>query len=145
MSVEEMKAALSAAVSAGVVSEADYKARGYHLEVALAPEQVRKFAEASLAGKLYLEDVTAVDWMADGQMEVLYHLCSFDEPLRVIGRCRIDRFGQGVPTISDIYEGANWHERETHEMYGIGFTGHPYLKQLLLPEDADFHPLRKDF
>jgi NADH-quinone oxidoreductase subunit C len=50
-----------------------------------------------------------------------------------------------VPTISHVHPGANWHERESHDFFGIIFTGHPGLLPLLLPEDADFHPLRKDY
>jgi NADH-quinone oxidoreductase subunit C len=50
-----------------------------------------------------------------------------------------------VPSISEVFPGANWHERETHEFFGIRFLGHPNLSPLLLPEDATYHPLRKDF
>jgi len=60
-------------------------------------------------------------------------------------RSRLERDKPEVPTISHIYQGANWHERETHDFFGIKFIGHPDLSPLLLPEDADFHPLRKDF
>ena len=48
-------------------------------------------------------------------------------------------------TISPVFPGANWHERETHDFFGIVFRGHPNLEPLLLPEDATYHPLRKDF
>ena len=64
---------------------------------------------------------------------------------RVVIRTRVDRQNPEVPTITGIYAGANWHERETHEFFGIKFAGHPHLVPLLLPEDADFHPLLKDF
>jgi len=50
-----------------------------------------------------------------------------------------------LPTATGVYAGAGWHERETHEMFGVGFTGHPYLAPLLLPEEFEGHPLRKDF
>jgi NADH-quinone oxidoreductase subunit C len=50
-----------------------------------------------------------------------------------------------APTISDLYPGANWHERETWELFGIRFDGHPQLVKLLLPEQFEGHPLRKDF
>jgi NADH-quinone oxidoreductase subunit C len=50
-----------------------------------------------------------------------------------------------VPSISDLYPGANWHERETWELFGIRFDGHPQLVKLLLPEQFEGHPLRKDF
>lgn len=50
-----------------------------------------------------------------------------------------------VETVIGVFPGANWHERETHEMYGIGFDGHPYLEALYLPSGFEGHPLRKDF
>ncbi|HSL66807.1 MAG TPA: NADH-quinone oxidoreductase subunit C, partial [Actinomycetota bacterium] len=50
-----------------------------------------------------------------------------------------------APSISDLYAGANWHERETWELFGIHFEGHPQLVKLLLPEQFEGHPLRKDF
>jgi NADH:ubiquinone oxidoreductase subunit C len=65
--------------------------------------------------------------------------------LSSVVRTRVSRDAAEVPTITDIYAGANWHERETAEFFGINFTGHPHLVPLLLPEDADFHPLRKDY
>lgn len=50
-----------------------------------------------------------------------------------------------LPTVTHLFAGANWHERETHEMYGVAFDGHPNLIPLLLPDGFDGHPLRKDF
>ncbi|MGV1099991.1 NADH-quinone oxidoreductase subunit C [Thiovibrio sp. JS02] len=79
------------------------------------------------------------------EMEVVYDFNNFAEFCRVVLRTRVPRGNPEVPTISHIYAGANWHERETHDFFGIKFVGHPYLVPLLLPEDADFHPLKKDF
>ncbi|HSO71177.1 MAG TPA: NADH-quinone oxidoreductase subunit C, partial [Thermodesulfobacteriota bacterium] len=53
--------------------------------------------------------------------------------------------GVDVPTISQVYPAADWYEREVWEFFGITFSGHPNLKNLILPEDADYHPLLKDF
>jgi len=78
-------------------------------------------------------------------MEVVYDFAHYQENCRVVARTRIPRDNPEVPTISSIFQGANWHERETHDFFGIQFVGHPDLTPLLLPEDADFHPLRKDF
>lgn len=78
-------------------------------------------------------------------MEVVYDFNRFDVSCRVVVRTRVSRDNPEVPTIADIYPAAHWHERETHDFFGVKFAGHPYLIPLLLPEDADFHPLRKDF
>ena len=65
--------------------------------------------------------------------------------VQVDERTRVPRDRPQLPTISTVFPGANWHERETHDFFGIRFEGHPDLSPLLLPEDATYHPLRKDF
>jgi len=79
------------------------------------------------------------------EMEVVYDFNHYAELCRVVLKVRIPRDAPSLPTISAVYPGANWHEREVFEFFGIIFENHPDLKPLLLPEDADFHPLRKDF
>jgi NADH-quinone oxidoreductase subunit C len=125
--------------------ETDYQAKGYHLDATLPPEKVVAAAEILSKQGFFIEAVTGVDWIDDGQMEVVYDFNHFDELCRVVIRSRLDRDNPEVPTISHVYQGADWHERETHDFFGIKFIGHPDLSPLLLPEDADFHPLRKDF
>ena len=125
--------------------ETDYKAKGYHLDVALPPGKVVAAAEILNLQNFLLEAVSVVHWIDEQQLEVVYDFNHFAELCRVVLRSRLDRSNPEVPTISHIYQGANWHERETHEFFGIVFTGHPNLAPLLLPEDAHFHPLRKDF
>lgn len=78
-------------------------------------------------------------------LEAVYDFNRYDEFCRVVIRVRTPRNNPVIPTISNIYQAAHWHERETHDFFGIKFAGHPYLVPLLLPEDADFHPLLKDF
>lgn len=145
MAIDKAKSAIEAKLGEGAAAAADYATKGYHLEVALKPAQVNLLAEAMSEAGLYLEDVTAVDWLAEEQMEILYHYASYMGPCRVIGRCRVDRFTGKVPSIAAQYQGADWHEREVFDMFGIRFSGHPDLKRILLPEDATIHPLRKDF
>ena len=125
--------------------ETDYKTKGYHLDVDLPPEKVVAAAEILNRENFFIEAVTGVDWIDDQQLEVVYDFNHFTELCRVVVRSRVDRSNPEIPTISHIYQGANWHERETHDFFGIKFTGHPNLEPLLLPEDADFHPLLKDF
>ena len=125
--------------------ETDYKTKGYHLDVALPPEKVAAAAEILSRENFFIEAITGVDWIDEQQLEVVYDFNHFAELCRVVIRSRLDRNNPEIPTISHIYQGANWHERETHDFFGIIFSGHPNLEPLLLPEDADFHPLLKDF
>lgn len=124
----------------------DYASRGVHLDVQCTPAQIVDATRILDEEGFCLESVAGVDWIKEEQMEVLYDFSRLDGPLcRVVMRTRVPRTEPVVPTVSDIFPGANWHERETHEFFGIRFEGHPNLTPLLLPEDADFHPLRKDF
>ena len=114
-------------------------------EAPAAAEAEVAAAEILNRENFFIEAITGVDWIDDQQLEVVYDFNHFDELCRVVIRSRLDRSNPEIPTISHIYQGANWHERETHDFFGITFTGHPNLEPLLLPEDADFHPLLKDF
>jgi NADH-quinone oxidoreductase subunit C len=125
--------------------ETDYPTKGYHLDVDLPPEKVPAAAEMLLRENFFIESITGVDWIEEQQFEAVYDFNHFDELCRVVIRTRTARDNPEIPTISHIYQGANWHERETHDFFGIKFIGHPDLSPLLLPEDADFHPLLKDF
>ncbi len=131
---------------AGVIATAvDFAARGYHLDVATPPELVVAVAESLSQGGFALDTITGLDWPADGQMEVVYDYFHPANGLRVAVRTRVPRDQAAVASIMAVYPGAAWHERETHDFFGIVFPGNPDMSPLLLPEDADFHPLRKDY
>lgn len=215
-----------AAVTEAKLTECDYAAKGFHLDLQVPAEQVVTAAEILDREGFFIEAVTGVDWLGElaalaqeaakaaaaraaaakkaaeaaaqaaaekaaaeggpeeggaaqneatppaGQavpaaqaaaaatpepgaeqaeqpqedsFEVVYDFNHYPELCRVTMRTRVPRSQPAVPTISAIYPGANWHERETHDFFGIVFSGHPDLSPLLLPEDADFHPLRKDY
>lgn len=126
--------------------ERDYSVHGYHLDAQVAADQVVEAVTILDEAEFFIESITGVDWIKENQLEVVYDFCRYDFDLcRVVIRTRIDRTKPEVPTITGVYAGANWHERETHDFFGIKFIGHPHLIPLLLPEDADFHPLLKDF
>jgi len=146
-SEEETSAAAGdeAAVAPAPLQVTDYPSKGFHLDITVASDQVQAAAEILDRAGFFLEAITGVDWLADRQMEVVYDYNNVKELCRVVVRARIAREQPELPTISRIYPGADWHERETHDFFGIVFTGHPHLVPLLLPEDADFHPLRKDY
>ncbi|MFF7990105.1 NADH-quinone oxidoreductase subunit C [Kitasatospora xanthocidica] len=94
----------------------------------------------------FFDWLSAVDELADG-FSVVAHLAAVEAPgVRHLAlRTRVPRDGAALPTAVAVYAGAGWHERETHEMFGIDFPGHPHLVTLLLPDGFEGHPLRKEF
>jgi NADH-quinone oxidoreductase subunit C len=100
------------------------------------------------AGFDFLADVTAVDWSerATPRFTVVYHLYSTvrHDYLRVAADCP-DAAAPAVPSVADLWPGANWHERETYDMFGITFPGHPDLRRILMWEGYPYFPLRKEF
>ena len=100
------------------------------------------------AGFDLLADLTAVDW-AEGvtpRFTVVYHLFSTTshDYLRVAANCPSDS-EPAVPSVVGLWAGANWHERECYDMFGIKLTGHPDLRRILMWDGYPFHPLRKEF
>ena len=81
----------------------------------------------------------------EDELEVVYDFNRFSARHRVCLRVRTPRSTPQINTVAEIYPIAHWHEREIHEFFGIVFIGHPYLIPLLLPEDAEYHPLLKDY
>jgi NADH-quinone oxidoreductase subunit C len=97
-------------------------------------------------GFRFLSDVTAVDWWpAEPRFEVVYHLASFDERQRLRLKVRLAGDDAHLPTVSEIWPAAGWLEREVWDLFGIVFDGHTDLRRLLMPEDWEGHPLRKDY
>ncbi len=124
------------------VADCDYAQRGYHYELDLAADQVRSLAECMLKHEMYLVFVGGLDVKPEAR--VIYQFASYTRPCRFLVRVAVDDNNM-VPTISDIFHGASWHERETRDFFGIVFAGHPYLKPLILAEeDVDLKPLLKD-
>jgi len=124
------------------IEEIDYSVSGYDYSVCLERDKVRDFAAMMLAEGFYLVDLMAVH--VTPAIEVVYQFAHFETRCRVLARAFVDDQVE-IPTIADIYQGANWHERETRDFHGVVFVGHPYLEPLILAEeDVDLKPLLKD-
>ena len=97
-----------------------------------------------VAGCDFFDWLTAVDEQ-DAGFAVIVHLYSIERRHHLLVRTLLPREDPVLPTATGIFRGAAWAERETHEMFGVVFSGHPRLAPLLLPEGFEGHPLRKEF
>jgi len=135
---------IAAAVPGSVVSAREYAKQ---ICVVVAREKVAEVARhlKDREDFKYCVDVTAVDWKKrDPRFDVVYHFYSFSKNDRIRVKCGVAD-GEEVPSIAEVFLSANWSERETWDMYGIRFSGHPDLRRILTWEGFNGHPLRKDF
>jgi len=94
----------------------------------------------------FLSDITCVDWYpSEPRLEVIYHLLSIPNKERVRLKVRLNSESPVVDSLTAIWPGANFFEREVYDLFGVRFSGHPYLRRIMMPEDWDGHPLRKDY
>ncbi len=93
----------------------------------------------------YLASLTVIDWTERApRFDVVYHLYSLGANHFMTVKVGCDD-GEGVPSVTDVWGTANWHEREAYDLYGVEFLGHPELERIFLPEDWEGFPLRKDY
>jgi NADH-quinone oxidoreductase subunit C len=92
------------------------------------------------------EDITVVDYWQrrEPRFDLVYHFFSYEHAALLAVRVAVAE-GEPVPSITAVFPGANWYEREVYDMFGIPFTDHPDLRRILMPYDWEGHPLRKDF
>lgn len=97
----------------------------------------------------FLETITVVDWLERvPRFDVVYQLLSIPHQCFVRLKVRVGQRREehpAVPTVTNIWAGANWYEREVYDLFGITFSGHPDLRRILMPTDWTTHPLRKDY
>jgi NADH-quinone oxidoreductase subunit C len=136
----------------GVVLESegsDYAVTGFHCRHVASSEHIVATAEAFLGCGYELEMMTCEDRRED--LKAMRLVYTFNRFLGEVDRHVVvvdlppEIPGASAPSIAAAYRGADWFEREVYDMYGVTFSSHPNLKRLLLPEDADFHALLKDF
>ena len=95
----------------------------------------------------YLIDVCGVDYLGkkEKRFEVVYHLYSIKHRRMIRLKAEVGEEDLTIDSVTSVWIGANWHERETFDLFGITFSGHPDLRRILMPEDWEGHPLRKDY
>lgn len=108
-------------------------------------DETGKGKSVAILGYTDLGEPETSDRVAEGDLGVAYHLYSHSLRHRFALRVRVPRDVAAVPTVSHVWETANWHEREAWDLVGIRFTGHPDLRRMLMEESWVGHPLRKDY
>jgi NADH:ubiquinone oxidoreductase subunit C len=121
----------------------------------IKPAYLGPICEALLdSGELdvkFLADITCVDWLghpiaeSDGRFEVVYNLYSLSHKYRFFLKAMLGADKPEIASLTPLWNGANWLEREVFDLFGILFTGHPDLTKILTADDLEGHPLRKDF
>lgn len=91
-----------------------------------------------------LQCLSAVDYTG-GKLGVVYHLESTGHKHKIVLKANVPADAPHVQSVESVWKTANWHEREAFDMFGIVFDGHPDLRRILMPDDWDGHPLRKDY
>ncbi|MET9313715.1 NADH-quinone oxidoreductase subunit C [Kribbella sp. NPDC003505] len=143
MSADALEALTSAGIAATAADSFGPTAVDVPAEAWVAAHEVLRDA----VGLTFFDFLSASDELKDG-FRVVTHLADFwggSHVDHVLVRTLVPRDNAVLPSLSELYAGANWHERETYEMFGIAFDGHPNLTTLLLPDEFEGHPLRKEF
>ncbi len=135
--LNQVKAKFGEAVTGGEV-------KGVEVRLTVKPEKswevCRLLREADFD---YFNCLSGADWMT--HLEVVYDLSSLTHPTKVHLRVPVNRDHPVIRTVAEIWRGANWHERECYDLFGVRFDGHPDHRRILLPEDWVGFPLRKDY
>jgi NADH-quinone oxidoreductase subunit C len=117
------------------------------LTVTVARENIVASCEAlKTAGYNFLEDVTAVDWYpSEPRFQISYSILSFSLKRRIRLVVRLESESASLDSITSVWPSANFYEREVFDLFGVHFGGHPNLRRIMMPEDWNGHPLRKDY
>jgi NADH-quinone oxidoreductase subunit C len=137
----------NAAVKALADLAADAKFDRKELTVTVAKESIVAACEAVKAvGYNFFEDLTAVDWYPqEPRFQLSYHIVSHSLKERVRLAVRLDSADLTLSSITSVWPSANFYEREVFDLFGINFSGHPRLTRIMMPENWEGHPLRKDY
>ncbi len=137
----------NAAVKALSALATDAKYDRAELTITVARENIIAACKAvQQAGYEFLEDVTAVDWYpSEPRFQIVYHVLSMSMKQRVRLIVRLDSDSAAIDSITPVWPAANFYEREVFDLFGVHFGGHPNLKRIMMPEDWQGNPLRKDY
>jgi NADH-quinone oxidoreductase subunit C len=139
---EDLKSTLT-----GILPRISFEEGGEWLNIVVPPEELKVFvqqlkSEPELAMD-YLFCLTCVDWKTHFTM--VYHFSSTHHRHNIVVKAKIDRTNPEIETVSDLWRTAEMLEREVYDLFGVKFLHHPDLRRLIMPDDWEGWPLRKDF
>ena len=117
-------------------------------EIKVPLDQFRPLMEWLHNGELDLDfpmSMTAVDFLEEKKMVCVYHLYSMKLKHKLVVKCDLDRDKAVIPTVSDLWRGCEWFEREVFDLFGVSFENHPDPRRIMMTDDWVGHPLRKDY
>ncbi len=117
------------------------------MTLTIAPDQIRAAAATvQAAGYNFFEDLTAVDWYPSSpRFQLSYHILSHTYKERLRLRVLLEEADPAVESITPLWPSADYYEREVFDLFGVRFEGHPNLRRIMMPDDWEGHPLRKDY
>jgi len=127
---------------------ADAKFDRQELTVIVPPQHIVAASQFLKSKQEYvrLSTVTGVDWYpSEPRFEVVYHLHSLTRNQRLRVKCRLPGKDPEIDSVTGVWRAANWYERETWDLFGIKFRNHPDLTRIMMPDDWEGYPLRKDY
>ena len=139
--------ALKAILAWDAAALSDAKFDRGELTLSIDPDKIRAALETvRAAGYNLFEDMTAVDWFpSEPRFQLSYHILSHAFRERIRMNCMVSGVDPAVESITSVWPGANYYEREAFDMFGVRFEGHPNLRRILMPDEWEGHPLRKDY
>jgi len=141
MILDELKAQFGEEIESAVWQEPFGSAQG-ELRLRLRPASLVAVCRlCKERGYSYLSDITAVD--TGSEMRVVYRLVSLQDGGQVVISVGVPRTGGSLPSLTSVFQGANWTEREVYDLFGVRFQGHPDLRRILLTDDWEGHPMLK--
>lgn len=116
-------------------------------DTVVAPAQIVTAAAylRDALGYAFLSDIAVVDYLAEGIFELVYRFYNVDGGESLVLKTRIPREQPEVPSLTPVWPGANFHEREAFDLYGVVFVGHPFLRRIYMWDEFEGFPMRKDF
>jgi NADH-quinone oxidoreductase subunit C len=144
MNAQQIVEALKQKFGGSVVSTTEFRGEQTLVVKIESVKQLLKYCRDEMSFD-YLVDISSVDhFLTEPRFEMVYELYGYSHHQHLRVKCPVSE-DESVPTVSDIWPTANWHEREVYDMMGITFDGHPDLRRILMWEGYPFYPLRKDF